>query len=98
MTDTSAVITIRTLADLTTTAGRREGLAMRSAQALEHQLEELGDPDTMTRPEVYALVERVLAAVLIDEPGTGEAVDVAGAQFGSAFREHVLVLAGPPNG
>jgi len=98
MPDTSPVITIRTLADLIATAGRREGLAMRSAQALENQLEDLGDPTAMTRPEVYALVERVLSAVLLDEPSTGEAVDVAGEQFSSVFREHVLVLAGPANG
>jgi hypothetical protein len=94
MPDATAVITIRTVADLAATADRREGLAIRGAQALEHQLEELGDPAAMTRPEVYALVERVLAAVLLDEPGTGEAVDIAGEQFRSAFRDHVLVLAG----
>lgn len=95
MADTTAVITIRSIADLTATAGRREGLAMRGAQALDERMEEWGNPNTMTRAEVYALVERVLMATLIEEPSKGDAVDIAGEQFRSAFRDHVLVLAGP---
>ena len=95
--DTTAVLTIRTFEDLFATSDRREGLAMRGAWALENQLDELGDPTAMTLPEVYDLVERVLAAVLLDEPSTGEAVDMAGEQFGAAFRTHAtaFVLAGP---
>jgi hypothetical protein len=98
--DTTAVIALRTLDDLALTSDRREGLAMRGPWALENQLDELGKPTAMTAPEVYDLVERVLAAVLLDEPGTGGAVDIAGAQFGSAFRAHAtaFVLAGPANG
>jgi hypothetical protein len=93
--NTTAVITIRTLGDLAATADRREGLAMRGARALVARMEEWACPEVMSHSEVCEFVEQVLATALLDEPRTGEAADIAGTQFGSAFREHFLLLAGP---
>jgi len=88
MVDSTAVITIRSIADLNATLNRRSGLAARGAWALQEQLLALGMPSAMTRSEAIELAGRVLAHAVLDEPSTGEAVDIAGEQFLAAFRSY----------
>ena len=87
--DTSAPITIRTVADINANQNRIEGLAMRAAAAIAQGLDDHGNPATFAAADVVDLFRHTIAAVLIDQPGTGEAVDIAGEQFGSALRAHL---------
>ena len=82
-------ITINTIADLAASAPERETLAARSANALAQELDNIGAPESLSLNEACDLVARVLEATLLEQPATGEAVDIGGEQFRSAFYEHL---------
>ena len=83
-------IKIRTLADLAATDEDREDLATRCVNAFAQAYEKtIGLPtkhdQSLTGPQVVTLVSEVLARVLLDEPASGVAVDVASDHFRAAF-------------
>ena len=82
-------ITINTIADLTATAPEREALAARGADALAQELDDIGAPQSLSLNQACDLVARVLEATLLEQPATGEAVDIAGEQFRSDFFGHL---------
>jgi len=82
-------IVINTIADLAASAPEREALAARSANALAQELDYIGAPESLSLHEACDLVARVLEATLLEQPATGEAVDVAGVQFHCAFHKHL---------
>ena len=89
----TAPLKIRTPEDLAATAAAREALAIHCADVFAETYEDsVGDPSegrTLSLVEVVHLTSSVLARVLLDEPATGEAVDVAGDCFRAAFHRHV---------
>lgn len=82
MPDATVPIVIRTADDINATFDQVEALAIRSADVLWQELEDC-EPDASAeeRKRLVALVGTVLRHVLLDEPSTGDGVDIAGEQF-----------------
>ena len=90
---TAAPIIIRTVDDINANDKRISGLALRAASATYQRLSDVGHPAQFFSFQAVDLLARVLRMVLIDEPATGEAVDIAGEHFESDLRRHLLGLA-----
>jgi hypothetical protein len=90
---TAAPVTIRTVDDINANDKRISGLALRAAYATCESLSDIGYPAQLFSFQAVDLLVRVLRMVLIDEPATGEAVDIAGHHFESDLRRHLLGLA-----
>ena len=82
MPDATVPIVIRTADDINAAQDQIQALAIRSADVLWQELED-GEPDASAeeRKRLVALVGNVLRHVLLDEPSTGDGVDIAGEQF-----------------
>ena len=94
---TAAPVIIRTVDDINASQDRIKGLAARAAGAAFTYLDDCGDwrlsKATYSRSEALELLEHVLRKVLIDEPATGLAVDIAGHIFESHLRRNMLGFA-----
>lgn len=88
-----ALITIKNSDDLKLHLTLIERLAQRFAQEVVGEMEDLGNPEQLNRTEAAALVMRAARAALIDEPATGEAVDLAGNLFATTFDNHLAKTA-----
>ena len=90
---TAAPVTIRTVDDINASDKQISWLAARAAAAILNHLDNQGHPSQIYTYEAVVLVAHVLRSVLIDEPATGEAVDIAGNRFESYLHRHLLGFA-----
>ncbi len=80
----AAPITIRTVQDINDNLDRIEALAKRSADAIRASLDDYGWLDAgAPSEELLSFLVACMAAAMVDEPATGEAVDIAGERFRS---------------
>jgi hypothetical protein len=82
-----ALITIRRVEDVDLYEDAIKILAWRGGKAFASEMRDAGDPTEMIRNEVADLVMRVLKAIVVKEPATGEAVGLAGNTFEVEFDE-----------
>lgn len=86
----SAPLQIRELADLNpSTYALVSSAAARAAQLIAQHLEDNGNPEAYSREQAINMASWVAAAIFIEEPPTGEAVDTAMIWFQSALDEHL---------
>lgn len=91
--DYAAPVIIRTVDDINANQNRINLLAARAAAATFDRLSDLGHPSGLLSFQAVDLVAHVLRSMLIDEPATGEAVDIAGHHFECDLRRHLLAFA-----
>jgi hypothetical protein len=63
-------------------------LGRRGAEEFVAALDDLGDPQQLTRDEAAKLVMTVLREIVLEEPARGEGVDIAGTAFDLTFKHY----------
>ena len=89
-------ITIRSAEDINATWPQVEALAVRSAEVLWQELADSASGATAAqREKLIDFVAKVLRHVLLDEPSTGDGVDIAGEQFVGELLIHLAGIDAP---